>query len=250
MDSRKTRVLAWVFFVMSASIGAAAEVPWAVYYADRAAPQEYRPYSLLVLDSDHHPALAPLAKEGKILLGYLSLGEVESHRPYFATVRREGILLQENANWKGSFFVDVRDPRWSARVLDQLVPQILSSGFAGVFLDTLDNPGYLERSDPAYRGMTAAAAELVGAIRKRYPTIKIMMNRGYDLLPRVETQIDYELGESVFAAYDFKTKRYTNVPQAQYLEQVGLLKAAERRQKKLQGVDDPKRSRVRLPARA
>ena len=228
-------LLAAILFVLVAAVRSGAEVPWAVYYADGAAPQEYRAFSLLVLDSEHHPPLAPLAKDGKILLGYISLGEVESHRPYFTAVQREGILLQENANWKGSFFVDVRDRRWSARVLDQLVPQILSAGFAGVFLDTLDNPGHLERTDAKkYAGMTAAAAALVRAIRQRYPTIKIMMNRGYDLLPQVEAGLDYELGESVFADYDFKTKQYAFVPRAQYETQMQLLKAAARRQKHLQ----------------
>ena len=229
------RILAAVLFVLIARVNGSAEVPWAVYYADRAAPQEYAPFSLLVLDSDHHPLLAPLARDGKTLLGYLSLGEVESQRPYFAAVQREGILLQENENWKGSFFVDLRDPRWSARVLDHLVPQILRAGFAGVFLDTLDNAGHLERTDPkTYGGMTVAAADLVGAIRRRYPGIKIMMNRGYELLPRVETNIDYELGESVFAGYDFRAKRYDYVPRAQYQQQVQLLQAAQRRQKALE----------------
>ncbi len=232
---RKTRVLAWVLFLLCASIEAKAEVPWAVYYADRAASQEFSAFRLLVLDSEHHPPLAPLAADGKILLGYISLGEVESHKPYFAAMQREGILLQENENWKGSFSVDVRDRRWPARVLDLLIPQILNAGFAGVFLDTLDNPAHLERTDSKkYAGMTAAAAALVGAIRRRYPTIPIMMNRGYELLPQVEADIDYELGESVFAAYDFRTKRYAAVPPAQYRQQVQMLKAAGRRQKTLQ----------------
>jgi len=172
----------------------------------------------------------PLSDRGKTLLAYLSLGEVEEHRPYFPAVKAEGILLHENRAWRGSYFVDLRDPRWTARVIEQLIPDVLHRGFDGLFLDTLDDAADLERSDPArYRGMTAAATRLVRTIRLHYPTIKIMMNRAYEILPDVEEYIDIELGESIFADYDFETKRYRLVKRAIYREQVRLLKAAQRR---------------------
>src|SRR5437016_5312843 len=98
------RVLAAALIVLGAATLARADVPWGAYYSDQAASKEYDRFKLLVLDSDHHAPLAPLAKDGRILLGYLSVGEVGSHRGYFAAVKREGLLLQENANWKGSFF--------------------------------------------------------------------------------------------------------------------------------------------------
>lgn len=212
-----------------------AETRWVVYYSDQAAAPEFQKFSLVVVDADHHPPLEPLKRQGKTVLGYISIGEVENNRAHFAAVRGEGILLQENANWKGSYFVDVRDPRWAARVLNQLIPQILRSGFSGVFLDTLDNAAHLERLDPQRnRGMTAAAVELVRSIRRRFPAIKIMMNRGYELLPGVERDIDYVLGESVFTDYDFQKKTYGFVAPGTYREQVNLLKAAQKRQPKLQ----------------
>jgi uncharacterized protein (TIGR01370 family) len=228
-------IAAACLLALAVGVQAQAETRWAAYYADRAPLAQLDSYQLLVFDSDAHPPLRPLAQKGKTLLGYISLGEVENHRSYYAAVRNEGILLQENQNWKGSFFVDVRDPRWSKRVLDELVPQILGRGFAGIFLDTLDNPPHLEQTDPKkYKGMSEAAANLVGAIRTRYPAIKIMMNRGYDLLPRVEQHIDYVLGESVFADYDFETKTYRLVPASLYRQQVDILKAAQRRRAALE----------------
>ena len=207
---------------------------WVVYYSDRASPQEFSEYSLIVLESQSYSRLRPLTDLGKPLLGYLSLGEVEAYRPYFEEVKAEKILLQENANWKGSYFVDLRDPRWTRRVVEQLIPGILRRGFDGLFLDTLDNAAYLERENPTrYRGMTAAAARLVRTIRLHYPTIKIMMNRAYEILPEVERQIDMELGESVLADYDAKTKTYRRVPEELYREQVRLLQAARKRRPEL-----------------
>lgn len=201
--------------------------PWLVYYADSAGIEDFGSYRLLVLDSDVHPPLGELKAQGKVLLGYISLGEVESYRKYFSAVKQQGILLDENPYWKGSFFVDMRNRVWSERVITQLVPQILEKGFDGIFMDTLDNPLHLEdKNSQQYRGMKKAAANLVKAIRLHFPYIKIMMNRGYGLIDEVAPYIDMILGESVYADYDFKTKTYQLVERSLYEHQVQLLRQA------------------------
>ncbi len=204
--------------------------PWVVYYSDTAPTSAFDPYRLVVLDSHKYPTLRPLSDRGKLLLGYLSLGEVNNGRDYFAEVKAQGFLLQANENWPGSFFVDLLDKRWTKRVVEELVPDILHRGFDGLFLDTLDNAGHLERQDGvAYRGMTEAGAALVRTIRRNFPSIPIMLNRAYDLLPGVEDHVDMVLGESLFADYDFATKTYGRVEPSLYRQQVEILHAAKAR---------------------
>ena len=209
-------------------------IPWAVYYAAELPPTAFYGFDLVVFESDSHPPLEPLVDRRKKVIGYISLGEVNETRPYFAEVKAEGLYRGENENWKGSYFVDVRDPRWTKRVVEELVPAILRRGFQGIFIDTLDNPGHLERTDPkANAGMIEAATRLVRTLRRNFPRMTIMLNRGYDLLPQVERDIDMVLGESVYADYDFATKKYTRVDEPTYRQQVELLQAAARRQPKL-----------------
>lgn len=215
---------------LTAPVTAADEDRWLVYYSDEAPFTAFQDYSLLVLDSQYHPPLLPLADRGKTLLGYISIGEVEQFRPHFDEVKAEGILLQENKFWKGSYFVDIRDSRWTSRVIEELIPEVLRQGFHGLFLDTMDNPIYLEDIEPErYKGMRAAAADLIRTIRYHYPRIKIMLNRAYELLPEIGGQIDYVLGESVYADYDFETKTYGYVERDTYLQQVDMLSAAQSR---------------------
>jgi uncharacterized protein (TIGR01370 family) len=207
---------------------------WTVYYSDKAPPEAFDPYDLIVLDSQKHPPIRPLLDHGKILLGYLSLGEVGQYRAHYAAVKKDGLLLGSNPNWSDSRYVDLRDPRWVKRVLEELIPAILHKGFHGVFIDTLDDAAHLERLDPVrYRGMTRAAARLVLAIRRHYPCIPIMMNRAYEILPEVADKITYVLGESVYGSYDFAKKAYRLVPKAEYRQQVAWLKAAKRRNPRL-----------------
>ncbi|MSP48811.1 MAG: hypothetical protein EXQ95_05735 [Alphaproteobacteria bacterium] len=237
MDGIRSAVWLWAGLLVLVAAGARADttpIPWVVYYAADLPPTAFYGYDLVVFESDRHPPLEPLVDRGKKVVGYLSLGEVNEGRPYFAELKAEGLLLGENENWKGSFFLDVRDPRWTKRVVDELVPAILRRGFHGIFIDTLDNPGHLERLDAkANAGMLEAAARLVRTLRRNFPKMIIVLNRGYDLLAAVERDIDMVLGESVYADYDFARKRYALVDRDTYRQQVEILQAAARRQPRL-----------------
>jgi uncharacterized protein (TIGR01370 family) len=210
-------------------------IKWVVYYSDQAPATAFYDYDLLVFDSDYHPPLDPLITQDKTLLGYISLGEIESARAHFAEFKAKNLLLQENTHWPGSFYIDVRDVRWAAYVIEHLIPQILHQGFHGIFIDTMDNPAELERIDPQkYQGMTQAAAEMIRMIRTHYPNMKIMLNRGYEILPMVAEHIDMVLGESIYTDYNFAEKTYEQVPVKLYQYQVDLLQQVKTQHPALQ----------------
>ncbi|MGQ3030406.1 MAG: endo alpha-1,4 polygalactosaminidase [Ferrovibrionaceae bacterium] len=215
---------------LQATPAAAADPPWIVYYGDSAPVAAFVPYRVVVLDADHYPQpLRAIAAQGSLLLGYMSLGEVENHRSHYQATVAAGIVLDENPNWPGSYYVDVRSPAWTRLIVDTLAPAILAKGFSGFFLDTLDNPPYLERTDPArFAGMTDGAANLVTALRQRFPQAPIMLNRAFEILPRVVADIDFSLGESVFAAYDFETKKYKPTPAEDRKYLIAQLQAARK----------------------
>ena len=102
-------VLGLVCFLLgqSASLRASQKfVKFAVYHSDKEHSAAFESFDLLILDSEYHPDLTTLADRGKTLLGYLSLGEVEKIRSYYGGARKEGILLQENPYWEGSYYVE------------------------------------------------------------------------------------------------------------------------------------------------
>jgi polysaccharide biosynthesis protein PelA len=207
---------------------------WAISYSQQPWLEEFHGFQLIVLDADVQVSLSDLTRPGRDVLAYLSLGEIEQNRSYFQTAKAEGILLGENPDWRGSFYVDLRRERWQRRVVEQLVPAVLAAGFTGVFLDTLDDPAALERQDlQTYRGMTAAAVNLVRRLRESFPKIRIMVNRGYELFPAIAPFVDILLGESVYTTYDAEHKGYIRVSAAQYEQQVHLLKQARTANPKL-----------------
>lgn len=234
MRMAKYMAAALVIAACGSRPAAAADERWVVVYTEKPSVADFRDYGLVVLDSVHHPPIRPLLEQKKAVIGYISLGEVENYRDYYKAVEAEGILHEKNPNWPDSRYIDVRDVRWTRRVIEELIPRLLHKGFQGIFIDTLDNPADLERRDPVkFKGMTEAAARLVRAIRRHHPGIYIMLNRSYEILPAVDGQIDAVLGESVFTEIDFEKKTYRLADRKVYSQQVEWLKAAKARQPKL-----------------
>ena len=175
-----------------------------------------------------------MQKRGKTVLAYVSLGQAEEHRHYFAKARNQGVLLHEDPRWPGARFVDVRNFRWTDLLLNERIPGIVAEGFDGLFLDTLDAAMGLETLDPIeYGGMTAACAYLVRRIREQYPQLRIMLNRSYELLPIVDEYIDMVLGESIFSEYDFVRRQYVRKSDTEYAREAKILLDAKQRRPKL-----------------
>jgi hypothetical protein len=156
------------------------------------------PYSLVALE-DHAGAAAVVEKHpGTTFLCYLSLVEVHSGRAFYPRLQAAGLVGEANPNWPDARFIDVRSPVWRDLLVRELVPRILVKGYRGLFLDTLDSAEALEQRDPVrFGGMIAATGDLVRAIRDAFPSIEIMINRGYAVLPRIVGQFDYLLAESL-----------------------------------------------------
>ncbi len=179
-----------------------------VYYGDRydTIPDDA---SLVIIED--REAAEPFVRRHveSTILGYVSIAEVHSGRPFYSRLRSKGVLGAPNPAWPDAYFVDVRSDVWRNLLLNEIIPSILKNGYQGIFLDTLDSAEALERQDPVkFKGMIAAAADLVRAIRAAFPSIIIMVNRGYAILPQIPGEFDYLLGESVRTTFNPQTGAY------------------------------------------
>lgn len=200
---------------------------WAVDYGPATDPALARTYQLLVLEPDHPRPIEPLRGPGSLLLGYISLGEVERTRPSFALMAGAGALMKPNPHWPDARMADLRHEAWADHVVEELIPRILAIGYDGLFLDTLDNAEALEREDPrAHAGIVAAGVALLKRMRERFPQAVVMMNRGYALLPGAAASIDALLGESMASRWSFSDKRYEKLSDADWQWQADRLRAA------------------------
>lgn len=184
-------------------------------------------FDLYIFDSSHHPNIAALKKKGSKVVGYVTLGEISTHSPDFARMKKQKLLVDENKNWPGSYRVDIRKKAWHKYVVDELIPRTLKQGFDGIFIDTIDTAEYL-KTDKKIAGSIAGAVELIKGIRKKYPSIAIVLNNGLFLIDKVGGDIDALLVEDVYTLYDFKTKRYNLATLAWTAERLPPLKAFQK----------------------
>lgn len=170
---------------------------WAVYYHTKLSAHAFEGQDLVVFDRRYHPELKPLRDSKTELYAYISVGEVPGDVPEKKTLDAKGSLLSKNEKWN-SYVVDTRSKEWRKIILGQ-VADAKEKGFNGVMLDTIDSPLHWAETHEGKKAdaVRTGAIALIKAIRNAQPEMKIILNRGFDILPEVAKDIDFALAESI-----------------------------------------------------
>ncbi|MDX8406985.1 MAG: endo alpha-1,4 polygalactosaminidase, partial [Mariprofundaceae bacterium] len=183
----------------------------AFYYADHPPVHELSMFSKVVVEPDHLPKsdLQRLREGGSQVLAYVSIGEVRRDRPWYSETD-EAWVLGENKAWN-SAIMDMANPQWQAFILEHLVAPLAEQGYGGVFLDTLDSY-QLATNDSAKRTVQQQGLiQLIQQLRQHFPELKILLNRGFEVVPDVHARIDGVVAESLFQTWNAATRRYGKV---------------------------------------
>lgn len=201
--------LAALLLLIPACLGRTPEIRWACYYGGQTDLAPFLQTRLLVLSPDSPLDLQRLTRDDRLVLGYVSLGEVDDRHPDFPALQREGLVAEANPNWPHSRLVDVRSPRWRRFILEEELPKLISRGFNGLFLDGLDSAIFLEARDARrFAGAGPALVALLGEIRAFFPGVYLMANRGFELAGAYAPHVDAILAESLLTDYDFARQSY------------------------------------------
>lgn len=153
-----------------------------------------------------------------IVIGYVSIGELGPERAKELEGKGRWYLDKENngkpdrnPNW-GSYYADPASDTWRTYVLAEIASVITDMGCQGIFMDTLDTIG-------KYPEATLPMARLIKEIRKSFPGIYLVANRGFELVPHLSDTIDAVMfesftlrsaGENVHEVYDRNDLSWTN----------------------------------------
>lgn len=124
----------------------------------------------------------------RIVLAYLSIGEAEDYRFYWKDLRtRRSLVGPANPRWPGNYLVRYWDPAWHDIVYRgprSYLNRILTQGFDGVFLDTVDAAERWEDAGiadaPAH--MVALVRAIAGHARARHPGFLVVAQNPYRIL--------------------------------------------------------------------
>lgn len=201
---RRTALLLCFF---SALAGAAPSV--ALHYGAQPPLDELKAFDIVVVEPEHGFDPATLRKPYSEPYAYVSVGEALQTRPYFAEIPAAARFAR-NADWDAEV-IDLSHPDWAEFVAGRIVAPLWAAGYRGFFLDTLDSYRLAAAFDEAaqQRGLIA----VIETLHRRFPGIRLILNRGFDVLPQVRDKVQMVAAESLFQGWEAKARRYAAVPE-------------------------------------
>lgn len=172
-------------------------------------PQELRIYDAVVVEADH--ADFPRVPENlqHKLYAYTSLGEVGPDKPYAGLIPKPAKVAR-NPAWS-SDVMNQTSPLWREFYLEKIIAPLWQRGFRGVFIDTLDSYQLAAKLPQERAAQEAGMVETLRQMRERFPGIRIILNRGFEIMPQVHKWLTAVVAESLFQGWDNSTHSYVPV---------------------------------------
>lgn len=181
----------------------------AVFYGANPPWDELQAFDIAVVEPQHVP-VARLKKVNQTeLFAYVSVGEVDKHRSYLSLIPDKW-RLGKNSNWD-SIVIDQSQPDWSAFFAERVIQPLWAVGYRGFFLDTLDSYQLFAKNDAQRASQEAGLIAVVHELRKRFPSIKLIFNRGFEILPQLHDDVYAVAIESMFQGWNAAQQRYQEV---------------------------------------
>ncbi|HTI17301.1 MAG TPA: endo alpha-1,4 polygalactosaminidase [Trinickia sp.] len=182
----------------------------AFYYGHAVPVPELSAFDAVVVepDSDFDPKINDTPHTA--WFAYTSLGEVHSTRPYFKDIPKAW-LIGENKAWD-SAIIDLSVPQWRTFFVDRVIAPLWERGYRNFFFDTIDSYRAQVKSAAEQARQEAGAVAVIRAVKERYPSARLILNRGFELLPEVHSLVYAVAFESLFQGWDQAKKRYLEVP--------------------------------------
>lgn len=185
----------------------------AYFYGSQPPVNELAMFSKVVVEPDHlsDADMQRLQSAGSLVFAYISIGETGRERSWYIDTRREW-EIGENRAWN-SAVMDMTNIAWQEFILERLVKPLSDRGYDGLFLDTLDSYRLITDEPEKQKMQEKGLADFISRLHQRFPGMKILLNRGFEVIPDVHDQVDGIVAESLFQRWDPAKRIYTAVPE-------------------------------------
>ncbi|MBX2825865.1 MAG: bifunctional glycoside hydrolase 114/ polysaccharide deacetylase family protein [Gammaproteobacteria bacterium] len=169
-------------------------------------------FDRVVVEPDNVPPqqLQALLETGTTPYAYLSVGEVGPTRD-FADALESSWSLGVNSDWD-SRVMDLSAPGWQ-QFLAARIDSLVAAGYQGLFLDTLDSYQLFATDNLAREQQQEALVRIISNAKTRHPNLRLIANRGFEVLDSIATQLEAIAAESLYQGWDNAAGRYREVAQ-------------------------------------
>ncbi|MDP3540177.1 MAG: bifunctional glycoside hydrolase 114/ polysaccharide deacetylase family protein [Azonexus sp.] len=196
-----------LLFAFCEPVTAASAPAVALYYGKNIAVSEFRAFDIVVVEPDHgHDPRRRQAGDGE-LYAYVSVAEVQVSRPYYKGIPATWKLARNN-DWDAEV-IDQTPADWPAFFADKVVGPLWAKGYRGFFLDTLDSYRLAKKFDEA--AQQDGLVRVIETLHQRFPGIQLILNRGFEIVPRVRDKVRMVAAESLYQGWNASARRYEPV---------------------------------------
>ncbi|MCA9470451.1 MAG: bifunctional glycoside hydrolase 114/ polysaccharide deacetylase family protein [Nitrospirales bacterium] len=181
----------------------------AFYYGNHAPLDELKAFDVVVVEPDHGYDPQAYRSSNSELFAYVSLGEFTPSRSYAREIP-DSWVLGSNTQWDSSI-IDQRQNEWASFAADRIIGPLWKQGYRGFFLDTLDSYHLVAHTPEQKAQQEHGLAKVIQSIKGRYPEVKLILNRGFEILPTVAEHTFAVAAESLFRGWDQGRARYIEV---------------------------------------
>jgi len=145
------------------------------------------------------------------MYAYVSIGEIDPDDPAYAKLDKK-LIVGKNRAWK-SYLLDLTNPVYKEFLFKEMIEPQIKRGFKNFFFDTLDSYQLIAKTQKQRAKNEAALVDIIHSFHKRYPHAKLIVNRGFEILDKIHSDITALLFESYYQGVGGKELGYKKVSQ-------------------------------------
>ena len=183
----------------------------AFYYGNNLPLDSIASFNRVVVEPENttEVELAYLKEKGVNVFAYLSIGEVRVDSAWSKKLNKQWIL-GTNKDWK-TLVLDMSSTGWQEFLIHDQAEVLWQQGYQGFFLDTMDSYQLFSKIPAASSVQINGIIRLIRKMKKQFPEIRFLFNRGFEILDAVGNLAEGVVAESLFTGWDPHTSRYKEV---------------------------------------
>lgn len=179
----------------------------ALFYGEKAPLAELKAFDIAVVEPDHGYDPVRYRTADSELFAYVAVAEVQPSRPYSKEIPAAWKMAR-NGDW-GSVVLSQTPAEWPDFFADKIVEPLWKRGYRGFFLDTLDSYRLAKGFDEA--AQQEGLIRVIETLHRRFPGIRLILNRGFEIVPRIRDKVFMVAAESLFRGWNAGAQRYEEV---------------------------------------
>ncbi|MGR5078647.1 endo alpha-1,4 polygalactosaminidase [Photobacterium swingsii] len=178
------------------------------YYNDVDSVRELINYDRVVVNANliTDKQIQTLHTAGSLVFAYLSVGEYDGE---ILPSTLASASPAKNENWQ-SHAMMLSSPAWQKHLLAE-AKKVTKRGFDGLFLDTLDSYYLFTDSEKEQTLQQQALAKIIDSLYQLPTHPKLILNRGFEVIPQIKAPIYAVAAESLYDSYHPVDQTYHKV---------------------------------------